>query len=230
MISEVGYLHENPQVEELLLRRGIQPLTQEEFLQVVDLSLSQTQNNSALHEQNHLSTPLVLTGLEPFGFLKLMDRGYDVDLEVVQDPRLALLSAAVAAEKASRRRKGGRNQKPNLTQVIATTPWLQSLPLDIAESLALVAGATSLPSAVLQLTKQRFSNLILVPVGSIDEERPFSRFGVDSMIASEFRTWLWNTFEVDVPFLDLLGAQMNLGLVAKTVATKLADADSSAKK
>ncbi|KAI1116262.1 polyketide synthase [Nemania sp. NC0429] len=227
MISEVGYLHENPQVEELLLRRGIQPLNQEEFLQVVDLSLSSTQNNAALHEQSRLSTPLVLTGLEPFGFLKLMDKGYDVDLEVVQDPRLALLSAAVAAEKASRRRKGGRHEQPNLSQVIATTPWLQPLPLDIAESLAVVTGATSLSSAVLQLTKQRFSNLILVPVESIDEDKPFSRFGVDSMIASEFRTWLWNTFEVDVPFLDLLGAQMNLGTVASTVATKLAETDSA---
>ncbi|KAI1174368.1 putative polyketide synthase [Nemania sp. FL0916] len=223
MISEVGYLHENPQVEELLLRRGIQPLNEEEFLQVIDLSLSETGGNATHDEQSSLSESMILTGLEPFGFLKLMDRGFDVDLEVVSDPRLALLSAAVSAEKASRRLNSGGSVKPNLSHIIATTPWLQGLPSGIAESLALVDGATSLSAAVLQLTRQRFSNLILVSVDNIDEDKPFSRFGVDSMIAAEFRTWLWNTFEVDVPFLDLLGAQMNLSTVTKVVSTKLAN-------
>ncbi len=32
MISEVGYLHENLEIEALLLRRGIQPLNEDEFL------------------------------------------------------------------------------------------------------------------------------------------------------------------------------------------------------
>jgi NADP-dependent 3-hydroxy acid dehydrogenase YdfG len=40
MISEVGYLHENPDIEALLLRNGIAPLNEEEFLQVVEFALA----------------------------------------------------------------------------------------------------------------------------------------------------------------------------------------------
>ncbi len=40
MISEVGYLHENPKIEALLLRRGIQPLSEDEFLEVIDIALA----------------------------------------------------------------------------------------------------------------------------------------------------------------------------------------------
>ena len=40
MISEIGYLHENPDIKALLLRKGIQPLNEEDFLQVLDLSLA----------------------------------------------------------------------------------------------------------------------------------------------------------------------------------------------
>ncbi|KAI1752350.1 polyketide synthase [Xylaria castorea] len=234
MISEVGYLHENPHIEGLLLRRGIQPLSEREFLQVIDLSLTRKSKDDTLcHEQSHLSDSMILTGLEPHGFLKLMDRGYDVNLEVAQDPRLALLSSAVAAEKELRRAKGANtrySEAGDLSQVIASTPWLQSLPLDIARSLAVVSGASSISTAVLQLTTQRFSNLILVPVDSIDQEKSFSRLGLDSMIAAEFRTWLWNTFEVDVPFLDLLSAQMNISTVANVVTKQLeAGSDSRTK-
>ncbi|CAD6442030.1 5fd7581f-a946-47ba-91ea-832565a3a9f9 [Sclerotinia trifoliorum] len=39
MISDVDYFHENPEIEALLLRKGIRPLNGEESLQVIDLSL-----------------------------------------------------------------------------------------------------------------------------------------------------------------------------------------------
>ncbi|KAH9985835.1 KR-domain-containing protein [Xylariaceae sp. FL0662B] len=223
MISEVGYLHENPRVEALLLRRGIQPLNEEEFLQVMDMSLSGPGKGSSPSERNDPAGSLILTGLEPFGFLKLMERGFDVGLEVVQDPRLALLSAAVAAQKEARSREIGQGQTADLSQVIANTPWLQSLPISVASSLAPAANAPSLLAAVLQLTKQRFSNLILMQTDKIDDREPFSQFGVDSMIAAEFRTWFWNTFKVDVPFLDLLSTKMNLGTIADVVTTKLTE-------
>ena len=40
MISEVGYLHDNPEIEALLLRKGIQPINEDELLQIIDVSLS----------------------------------------------------------------------------------------------------------------------------------------------------------------------------------------------
>lgn len=41
------------------------------------------------------------------------------------------------------------------------------------------------------------------------------------MTASEFRTWFWNVFKVDVLFLDLLGSESNLSTVAAQVEALL---------
>lgn len=40
MISEVSYLHENPDIEAILIRRGVQAMPENEFLQLVDIGLS----------------------------------------------------------------------------------------------------------------------------------------------------------------------------------------------
>ncbi|RYP18018.1 hypothetical protein DL767_009910 [Monosporascus sp. MG133] len=221
MISEVGYLHENPEIEALLLRRGIQPLDEEEFLQVIDMSLAGSSIQEANHhEQNDTGGSHILTGLEAFGLRKLMDRGFDVSLEVVQDPRAAVLSAAVAAEKEAHI-AGGQKWTADLSRLVASSPWLQTVPANAISSFMSQADAPSLAEAVLRLTKTRFSNLILMPADQIDGYKPLSQFGVDSMIAAEFRTWFWTSFKVDVPFLDLLSPQKNLNGLAEFVATKL---------
>lgn len=63
MISEVGYLHENPEIEALLMRRGIQPLSEAEFLQVIDLALAE--NRISEQAQTKPWSGHILTGLEP---------------------------------------------------------------------------------------------------------------------------------------------------------------------
>ena len=57
---------------------------------------------------------------------------------------------------------------------------------------------------VLFLIKKRSSNLVLVPVEKVDDSRPLKSQGIDSMLAAEFRTWFYQAFEVDIPFLMLL--------------------------
>ena len=64
--------------------------------------------------------------------------------------------------------------------------------------------------AILRLIKKRFSNLLLMPLDQIDEHRPMPEFGVDGMIASEFRSWLWAVFRVDLSFLDIMSPQKSL--------------------
>ena len=49
MISEVGYLHENPDIEAMLKRIGMHSINEDEFLQIIDLALSNP----------HLATPTV---------------------------------------------------------------------------------------------------------------------------------------------------------------------------
>jgi hypothetical protein len=227
MISEVGYLHENPEIEALLLRRGIQPLNEEEFLQVIDLAISGT-GNASEDAQLQCSDPAaahILTGLEPFQFRKLMAKGFDVTLESTQDPRMAVLAAALEVEMRSDPRGSDRTDGLLLASE-TVAPWLKSLSPNIINSLAPQANAGSLHEAVLRLARKRFSNLILTPVDQIDENKSLSHFGMDSMIASEFRTWFWSTFKVDLTFLDLLSANNSLHGLSEIVARRLEGAES----
>lgn len=219
MISEVGYLHENPDIESLLLRRGVQPLTEAEFLQVIDLAIAGDKVPEQAQHQQETWSGHVLTGLEPFGIRQLMERGFDVSHGAMEDPRAAVLSAALKAE-----RWGGTGDGAHTTASTgrkAAAAWFKSVPIKASDSLAPVADATSLRLAVLQLVRKRFSNLILIPVEEIIDEKPLATVGVDSMIASEFRSWFWTTFNVDVPFLDLLSPDKSLRSLAKFVEQEL---------
>ncbi|KAI1470380.1 polyketide synthase [Daldinia caldariorum] len=215
MISEVGYLHENPEIEALLLRKGIQPLNEEEFLQVVDLALASEAACSP--EESHL-----LTGLEPAAIRELSARGFDVTSHgVLVEARASVLLASLLAEKeaAATPQQGGGHAAAAATAV--TAAWFKDVPAGISAAFAPEADADTMREAILRLVKKRFSNLILMPADQIGEGRALPDFGVDSMIASEFRSWFWSVFKVDVPFLDIMSAQTSLVVLAEFVEAKL---------
>jgi len=105
MISEVGYLHENPKIEVLLLRKGIQPLDEQEFLQVVDLApVSEAAHDPA---DAHL-----LTGFELAEVRELQARGVDVTSHgVLKDARTAMLATSLKAEQEAETRARQRQRQ-----------------------------------------------------------------------------------------------------------------------
>ncbi|KAI1350311.1 polyketide synthase [Xylaria sp. FL0043] len=209
MISEVGYLHENPEIEALLLRKGIQPLNEEEYLQVTDLALSSEVEKPGPDDAH------ILTGLESQALHKLAEQGWDVSSGNMLDPRSSLLSASLISmmDKGNGRAVGDE---------LADSPsWLQDFPPAVAKIFASKFHATSMVDAILGMTRKRFSALILMPINQIDVTQSLTKFGVDSMIAAEFRTWIWSTFKVDIAFLDLLSDQMTLSSLAEVVSQGL---------
>lgn len=61
----------------------------------------------------------------------------------------------------------------------------------------------------------------MLPLDQVDESKPLADFGVDSMIASEIRSWVWAAFRVDLPFLDLMSPQQKLVTLAEFVEEKV---------
>ncbi|KAJ3577851.1 hypothetical protein NPX13_g2715 [Xylaria arbuscula] len=208
MISEVGYLHENPEIEALLLRKGIQPLNEDELLQVIDFGITPPAEYHA-----H-----ILTGLEAHAIRRLMEKGFDVNNGIMEDPRTSLLAASLLAEQES---KEGANQAAGLNQLAAAAEWVRDVPPVAQGMFAAEASAPTMLEAITRLARRRFSNLILMPAEQVDVHQPLPSFGVDSMLAAEFRTWFWNTFKVDVPYLDIVSPQKNLTNLAEMVEEKL---------
>ncbi|KAI0879957.1 polyketide synthase [Annulohypoxylon maeteangense] len=210
MISEVGYLHENPEIEALLLRKGIQPLNEEEFLQVVDLALASEAVCNP--KEAHL-----LTGLEPAAIRELSVRGFDVTSHgTLIEARAAILLASLLAEK-----KVISDSQGGQISVVTAAPWFRNVPAALSAAFSPEADADTMLEAILRLIKKRFSNLILMPPDQINENKPLPDFGVDSMIASEFRSWFWSVFHVDIPFLDIMSAQTHIIKLAEVVEAKL---------
>ncbi|KAF5688761.1 polyketide synthase [Fusarium denticulatum] len=207
MISEVGYLHENPEIESLLLRKGIQPLNEDAFLQIVDLSLTSEQYGRI--DDSHL-----LTGLESAAIRELSAQGFDVTSHgVLNEARSSILLASVLVEKEAEdvAPQGGH------LAVVAAAEWFKSIPSPLSPVFAPVADSATLRIAIMQLIKTRFSSLILVPTDQISEDKPLPNFGVDSMIASEFRSWFWAVLRIDIPFLDIMSTKTTLDTLAELV-------------
>ncbi|KAF9776934.1 hypothetical protein IL306_004816, partial [Fusarium sp. DS 682] len=211
MISEVGYLHENPDIENLLLRKGIQPLNEDAFLQVVDLALNSEQHG-------HVDDSHLLTGLEAAAIRELSAQGFDVTSHgVLNEARSSILLASVLAEKEAQESPLEKGHSP----VVSAAEWFKGIPTSLSAVFAPVADSDTLRAAIIKLIKTRFSNLILMPVDQISEDKPLSSFGVDSMIASEFRSWFWAVLRIDIPFLDIMSTKTSLAVMAELVEGKL---------
>jgi len=91
-----------------------------------------------------------------------------------------------------------------------------NLPSEVARALE-NSKEQSIYDAVLSLIVKRFSNLVLIAVDKVDAHKPLTAYGFDSMIGSEFRTWFYQAFKVDVPFLLLLSKDVTLHSLATIV-------------
>ena len=181
-ISEVGYLHENPEIEAVLLRKGITPIKEEELLSIIDISLSRDDklNPSEAH---------VLTGLETQGMKKLRRMGFEGTIPTLNDPRAAILASSLDGESDLHSKKTDAGLPPALAATLESDDCGEEAVLD----------------TITTIVVQRLANLILVPAAKIDRETPLIKWGMDSMLAAEYRTWFFMAFGVDVPFLLLLG-------------------------
>ncbi|KAI1195041.1 hypothetical protein F5X97DRAFT_309412 [Nemania serpens] len=143
-----------------------------------------------------------------------------VDFSSAHDPRLSVLTAALDTQVKTE--VGGSTSAHDIQGAVATAKaWFKAMPAHAAAHLMPEASADTLQVAMLRLVRRRFSSLVLTPIDQINESKALSQFGVDSMIASEFRTWFWTAFKIDVPFLDIMSADKTLSSLADYVANKL---------
>ena len=224
MISEVGYLHEHPEIEGMLLRKGIHPYGEEEMLQVIDTALSNLAtgaDSTSATTFYHFEDAHILTGLELDGLEKILQKGFNAQNSVINDPRAALMARALEASQAARTVKTKKehdgsameSSKAKLKHLLAaaaaaaTATNTATGASDVRDTEATAPSATMLPEAaelVQRLVAGVLANLLLLPVEKLLGAVKLEEFGMDSMLAAEFRTSIFRAFDVDVPFPMLL--------------------------
>ncbi|KAI9146991.1 Highly reducing polyketide synthase virA [Paramyrothecium foliicola] len=218
MISEVGYLHENPDIEALLLRKGIQPLNEQEFLQIIDLCITQPHRGPNTCFDGNSTTAHVLTGLELNKLRNLVNEGFDISGVTEHDPRSSLLASSL---ELGHNILVGAGTELGLKSNTNAAAWYHAASANMKKTFQAEADQPTLYEAILQMIRKRFCNVLLMKMSQIDDYKPLLQFGIDSMIAAELRAWIWGAFAVDVPFLDLLSPVKSLSDLSKFLKLKI---------
>ncbi|KAF4945210.1 hypothetical protein FGADI_12109, partial [Fusarium gaditjirri] len=176
MIADVGYLHENPEIQQILLRRGLQPINEEELLEILDIALSMPQSNFGLDQPLTARTSAFdggfLTGLEFNHFVGIHGKGKEQEPLALQDPRCAIVATGLKGQDDGGNENNSDHLPPGLTA-------------------ALNSSETAAAQIISSLVKKRFSSMILTSADSIRLTDSFASYGMDSMTAAEFRSWVF---------------------------------------
>ncbi|OJJ78181.1 hypothetical protein ASPBRDRAFT_37382 [Aspergillus brasiliensis CBS 101740] len=206
MVTELGFLHDHPEIATMLARKGVRPIREEEVLQLVDAAIfnaiADVSNMPASNDP--LSKAHLLTGLET-------DPLCPTSTPISTDPRAILLSLAATTTTVDKPSQSKHNSNESRT--------FPNLPTEIMTA---IKNCISLSDAVLTHIAARFGSLVLMAVSEVDTSRPLAKYGMDSMLAAEFRNWVFGAFRVDVPFLMLLGKSCTLRGVGEMVSGEVA--------
>lgn len=102
--------------------------------------------------------------------------------------------------------------------------------LDLGVSVSGGAGIVSLTVSLLSTTDiqeriqillaafiEKVAGVLAVPAETIQAENPLSAYGLDSIVALEFRKWFSNMVAVEVTLFDILGSKSIKALIAKAI-------------
>ena len=217
-ISEVGFLHDNPEIEAALLRKGVHALTETELLQIIDISLTPPAGNPASmiddsFGADHYMDGHILTGLELDGFQAIREKGFVRETTVLEDPRCSFIVGALANSKTSSNANG--------VNVQTGTTYSTAVATAVAENESASVPDKNLIDAVQNVVADRMATLLLVPSSKIEGTKHLADFGMESMLAAEFRSDIFRAFAVDVPFMVLLDKTTQVRTVAELVSQGL---------
>ena len=205
-VSEVGYVAEHKDIEDRLARNGFYPITERDYLLAIETGIRrqvhQYPREPALNADLSGSSYL-LTGLEPTALKRMMAKGFDGGSYIKSDPRFSVLENALTAESAS---ANSGAQEKGVVQVARKFTE---------------AGRTEAISLLLQLFLGKLSSLLLTAVEDFDVGRSVTDNGLDSMIGSEVRIWLYRELGCDMSFLELSAPGVTISKLIETIFSRL---------
>lgn len=201
-ISEVGYLHEHSEIGELLLRKGIRPLPENEVLQIVDFALSSDIDQQQTVPRDHLAQCHILTGIEDTKLQDHRKQGFTGFWHNLDNTRFSVLINAL--QRQASQSESGINTPASVIQTVLAS-----------------GDEKQLREAVIQAIAKKMSNIILLPLPKLDLKLPLSDYGMDSMLSAELRQYIFNSMGVDVPFLTLMDTATSVLSVAEMVLEEL---------
>ena len=167
---------------------------------------------------------------------KIMERiGYDT---ISEQELFYQIEEAVIAQSTKKQQAGGRDDHQLITGLNmsrkdlywAVKPLFRNIyaNLDLGATNSAAPGAVNLTKALQNAANpeeratllmsgfiDKIASVLSVPATTVQPGNPLSAYGLDSIVAVEFRKWFSKTVSVEVSLFDILGAKSIEALVAK---------------
>ncbi|KAK8061768.1 polyketide synthase [Apiospora phragmitis] len=196
-IFGVGYIQEHS-LEQAILSKGMYGIYEKEMLEAFEVSM--TPQDLLPPDLDHF-----VVGLQPRRFgNQIRTSGAHIPLR--EDPRLNWLKSAIEEQTESEDHPGGGNTGVAAHESITRT--VQQAP---DEERAI--------DAVAVFMARRLARVLMLEEDQVQmTQSSIASHGLDSMIGTEFRNWIFREFKVDVPFQQLLAGSLTeaAALVEKT--------------
>jgi hypothetical protein len=192
-VTDVEYVAENPEIETSIRRRGMSFINSIEMLRAFEVAMTPM-------DQLPKGTNHIIVGMQPRQLAE-STKGARLDPEWLGAPRFRTLSAAIGDHRAN--------------------PVKQT----DDSTLALVKSASSDENALETIKSsiaERLSRLLMISVEDIRASRgSIASVGLDSMIGSEFRNWIFRELGVEIPFQKLLASKLTVSKLATELFKKI---------
>lgn len=204
MILGVGVVAESDNLEEHIRKRGMYGVDEDEMLRGFEAAMWRPLNKGGLP-----IPPVLNMGLEA---ARLATSVSSTDISNVywwNDSRLSNVRAALAMVNAD----NGSSQAGGKGSIVAE-----------AKSLAASGGDKAALLLIAQHLMQKCSTILLQPFESFELEGPsVASYGLDSMIGTEMRSWLFKEFGLTIAFQELLSTSLTFSGLSKLVLGALQD-------
>lgn len=185
MILGVGYVADNPEVEESLLRKGIYGIHEDELLAGFEAAMTPQRESQATFDH-------IVLGFDPTRLAHSVAQPETIDAFWVDDPRFSTVTAMMK----------------RMTRESGT---LASSTGSIAADIQSIKSSDEAIVSVVNYVRERLARLLSIEVESIlPKDRSVASYGLDSMIGTEFRNWLFKEFRADVPYQKLLAPSLTI--------------------
>ena len=190
MVLGVGVVAENEHLENKITRSGMYGVDEREMLRGFETAMSMPvpKRGAAVAYTNSA----IIMGLDPTRLAAALDTaGKNSDIGWVEDARFSELKTIIAAAGGATKKSGSGGAD------------------GLAEQIKAAFAATRGYDAVLEMTAksimQKCGGILLIDVDDFEMDGPsIGDYGLDSMIGTELRNWLFKTFGFNIAFRDLL--------------------------
>ncbi|KAL2831374.1 KR domain-containing protein [Aspergillus cavernicola] len=188
MVLGVGVVAQNTEIEEALMRKGIYGIDEEALLETFEAAIT------APHSVDH-----VVAGLDPAKLGNSMQDAGAEDVFWAEDPRFSHVVHAIEVARQSDDDAAAVGQ--NIPAAIRS-----------AESLTVAVAA------VVEHFIEKLTRMLLLPLEAFDPlANSIASYGIDSMIGSELRNWIFKEYRIDIPFQQLLAETLTISKFATHV-------------